>query len=470
MNQKNQVFTPKNVALNMLNIVGYNEKVYGKKVLEDSFGKGDILLLIVKRYIEVCLKDKYSLEEIRKGLEKDIYGVELNTELFNKCIKRLNELTLKYSLKPVKWKLYNGDSLQFNWKIKFDFIISNPPYIKYHELPVEERMYLRSTYESCNDGNFDYYYAFIENGLRLLSETGKMVYLIPNNLFKNVYAKKLREIIKKNIVHIFNYQNEEIFKGKSISPSIIMLENSSEQKCIKYQSNVNSNSILIDKASLGEKWILNDSWTEVNISRKIRFGDYFSAAMSVATLYNKAFILSEIEDIGDYYKFGNNILEKEIIRKAASPKGLGKNKEEYIIFPYYYEEGKLFRFNEEDFTKRFPNIVNYLKKYEKELSKRRISKNVKWFEYGRTQALNAINQPKLLLSTVITKKVKVYDLDSLTVPYTGIFITAKAEKNLNEAKEILESQEFMNYINLIGTNTTPNCFRITSKDIENFPL
>ena len=46
-----QVFTPHNIVVEILNQVGYIEKLYGKKVLENSCGDGAFLVEIVDRYI-----------------------------------------------------------------------------------------------------------------------------------------------------------------------------------------------------------------------------------------------------------------------------------------------------------------------------------------------------------------------------------------------------------------------------------
>ena len=48
---KCQIFTPNSIANKMLDLAGYNKSIFGKKVLENSCGDGQILSEIVKRYI-----------------------------------------------------------------------------------------------------------------------------------------------------------------------------------------------------------------------------------------------------------------------------------------------------------------------------------------------------------------------------------------------------------------------------------
>ncbi|MGB8451902.1 MAG: hypothetical protein WCD89_06170 [Anaerocolumna sp.] len=78
MNKKCQVFTPKHITLKMLEIAGYKQELFGKKILENSCGDGQILMSIVGRYIESALQENRTLNQIKKGLENDVVGVELS--------------------------------------------------------------------------------------------------------------------------------------------------------------------------------------------------------------------------------------------------------------------------------------------------------------------------------------------------------------------------------------------------------
>lgn len=48
MNKKCQIFTPENYVIELLDSVGYTENLYGKKILENSCGDGNILAIIVQ--------------------------------------------------------------------------------------------------------------------------------------------------------------------------------------------------------------------------------------------------------------------------------------------------------------------------------------------------------------------------------------------------------------------------------------
>ena len=194
-----------------------------------------------------------------------------------------------------------------------------------------------------------------------------------------------------------------------------------------------------------------------------RFGDYFKVSNSIATLFNKAYVINSEDEI--FY----NKVEKKIIKNAVSPKSIELNKKEKIIFPYYYNSSNtLVRIDQETFSKKFPCVKKHLSKFINELNNRKSDKNIQWFEYGRSQALNDMNKPKILLSIIITEKVKLYILPKDVIPYSGIYIIPKKDMTLEMAKEILESKEFLEYIKSVGINASGNSYRITSKDISNY--
>lgn len=468
MNKKCQVFTPYEKVIELLDKVDYIENLYGKKVIENACGDGNILKVIVERYIQDSLKRNMDLSTIKVGLENDIYGAEIDKEHHKSCITNLSNIAQKYNIYNVSWKILNTDILRENLKMKFDYVIGNPPYIKYRDLDEKTRIYLKKNYQVCKEGKFDYCYAFIEASIKCLNATGKLAYLIPNSIFKNVFGQRLREYMIPYLTQIYDYTTEKLFSVIT-SSAIIILDKGNKQEYIEYYDVVNKNFYDIDKAMLGNKWNFYGYINEIEDgTTKVKFSDYFTASISVATLLNKAFVLKDFEKNGDYIYSNGFKIEKEITRETASPRSLSYGKNERIIFPYEYLNGNLTRYKENEFKQKYPETVKYLKSFLNELNERKSDKSCNWYEYGRSQALAHLNQKKLLLSTVITKEVKVYELDSDTIPYSGIYITSKGELPLTIAKNILQSEEFFNYIKGIGINASGISLRITPADINNY--
>ena len=205
-----QVPTPPKYVNELLDYIGYTHNLYDKSVLENSCGEGNILKEIVRRYITCSLEEGYNKEQIVNGLENRITGYDIDPKCVNKCIEMLNEFVQKYGLTNIQWNICRKDYLKCN-RGSYHFIISNPPYITYHDLSVEQRNFLKEKYITCKKGRFDYYYAFIEAGLRDLAKDGKLVYLIPYSVMRNKHAEKVRMLIKGYLKGIIDYKGIQLF-------------------------------------------------------------------------------------------------------------------------------------------------------------------------------------------------------------------------------------------------------------------
>jgi len=459
-----QIPTPIEYVRTMLDLAGYTENLYGKTILENSCGEGRILIEIVRRYIEDCRKNNYSDESIIKGIQKDIKAYEIDPQCVKKCIERLDDLAAEMNLEKIHWNIKTEDYLETGGE-SFDYIIGNPPYVTYHLLKEEERSQLKGKFESCLHGRFDYSYAFVEKSINSLNQQGVLVYLIPYSIFRNKFAHTLREMIKRDLISIIDYSGINVFGDVTASAAIIHLIKGSDGQTMIYRKGTDTEHTLIRKETLAEKWHF------IPKTSGKRFGDYYTVQNSVATLYNKAFLISEYEDDEAYVVVDGYKIEKAILRNAVSTKSCKKKDgKDRIIFPYRNHDGSYERITESDMEKNFPGALRYLGQFSANLDERDSSEGVLWYEYGRTQALSEIYGEKLIISMVITTKVTAYMADAESVPYAGYFIKAKNEQeyDLNFAKQLLEAPEFYEYVQNVGTPTTETSFRISVKDIENY--
>ena len=461
-----QIPTPQKYVQQMLDYVDYSKKLYGKKVLENSCGEGNILLEVVKRYIESAKSEKHSAEEIKNGLNKDIEAYEIDKECIEKCKNRLNKLAASYGIEGIEWNIKNNDFLKEDVQNRYDFIIGNPPYITYHDMDDSQREFLKKSFSTCNNGRFDYCYAFIEASLKTLKNRGKMVYLVPCSIMTNKFAGDLRVKLSKYITEIYDYRTIKIFSQALTSSVIIVCENLTNKSDLKYHL-VKENTIFeIERKKLTDaKW----SVTRDDNNIGVKFSDFFEVKNSVATLLNEAFIFKEYERRDDYYIIDEYKIEEELVKDAASIKSLSRGENSYkIIFPYRIEDGKRKDYSENEFEDRFPGAVRYLKQFKDKLKKRKKDKNTLWFQYGRSQAITSVTGNKLIIPMVITKEVHVYEVGENAVPYAGYFIKCRENSRLGlqDAKKILESKDFYDYVKICGTPTTATSYRISVNDIK----
>lgn len=314
-----QIFTPGKYVDVLLDNAGFDTNIFGENILENSFGNGNVLVEIVRRYIEDGKKQLKSLEEIKKSMENNIYGFEIDEKCINTTKLKLDELAKKFKIFNVKWKLYKQDYLLTNLKVKFAYILGNPPYIKYRDLDKDSRAFLKDRFQSCRRGKFDYCYPFIEKSISELSESGRLAYILPNSIFKNVFAEDLRSIMRPYLTLIKDYKDIRIFDDALTSSVMLFLDKKSHDiSSFLYRNEKKNEEIQLNKNLLDSKWIFVNNKP---LHRKKRFGDNFNIANTIATQYNKAFIISDYIDQDDkYIMIGNHLVEKELLRPTGSPK------------------------------------------------------------------------------------------------------------------------------------------------------
>ena len=107
-----QVQTPDEFVLKMLDYIDYKHELYGKSVLENSCGKGNILIRIVERYIADAKSNEIPEALIIKGLEKDITGYEIDDSSICECKKKLDKVAERFGLFNVKWNILKYNYLK----------------------------------------------------------------------------------------------------------------------------------------------------------------------------------------------------------------------------------------------------------------------------------------------------------------------------------------------------------------------
>lgn len=463
---KHQVFTPEKIVKKMINIAdkSANKKIYNCCILENSCGNGNVLTMIVEKFIDEAILDNIEIRQIKVLLQKNIHAYEIDKQLLNDCKKRLNTICKKHQIKNIKWDIKNIDFLKDDSETLYDIIIGNPPYISYLDMPIDKRELLRNNFNSCSIGKFDYSYAFIEKSYNLLNGNGSLIYLVPSNWFKNVSAKALRSLLIDDLNEIIDFQKQRIFSDVLVSTSIVHIIKGCNKQHFKYRCKSKNISKTINKDIIEDKWIFKKT-----VDHKIVFQENFDVFVTIATLSNNIFVLSNGQVEGRYFLYKNHRIELEILKPAYSPKDKKYNcNNKRIIFPYKFKNGVLVHYTEEELQQLFPCAFEYLKENETKLSERDSDSNAKWFEYGRSQAISHMNKEMCIISSIISDETKAYVIETDEIPYSGICIVPKNNNTVQDILDIINTTEFRNYAQTIGVSVNGNSKRISPNDIKKY--
>jgi hypothetical protein len=295
---------------------------------------------------------------------------------------------------------------------------------------------------------------------------GRLAYVLPNSILKNVWAKDLRALLQAHVHTILDLKNQNVFEDVTLSPIILIVEKDTTSPNITFKCKDENITLAVPRVQLqADSWAFGNYITHA----QHRFGDYFTVSNSVATLLNKAFLIENYTILDDHFaEVQNYRIERSILRPAASIKASNRRLPPYIIFPYNFVGNQLHHYEEDTFLQLFPNAHRYLLSYKEQLDKRAADKNAKWFEYGRSQAISHVNNEKLIISNVISGHVKVVQADNQSIPYAGLYVVPTGHYTLAQAQAILERADFLDYVKQHGVPTTGNSYRISSKLVENY--
>ena len=336
------------------------------KILDPACGSGSFLIgsiNLLDSYYDKELKSYHNLPASKKLeiIKNNIYGVDLDERAIQiaKLSIYLKLLTLSakstkqpitetyYSLLPeLKSNIKNGNSLidnpnlagdkAFKWNEEFaeiinnggfDVVVGNPPYIDYRE--IYGNAFLKRAYYSTKiKEKYNILIVFIEKGLQLLKEDGRLGFIVASQFLASDFGKNLRELILKtcDIEQLIDVSNLKIFKDASTYPVIII---------IKKKKRPNPQN-LVKLAVIGkEDNLLNKKYKYTYIKQ-----EYFSYIINnifITSLTEKKFaLLKKIEK--DSYRL--NVLATELTW-GTSTSGYGKRKVSSDTYETLSNEQKL---------------------------------------------------------------------------------------------------------------------------------
>jgi len=97
------------------------------KILEPSLGEGAFIFGFIEKLLPLYPNSISRAQKVLMILERNIFGVEYDKELFGKFEKAVLD-EYKIDLDRVKHNFFVGDFFDYKAPVKFDYIIGNPPF------------------------------------------------------------------------------------------------------------------------------------------------------------------------------------------------------------------------------------------------------------------------------------------------------------------------------------------------------
>lgn len=211
-----QFFTPPEIAGLMAKWLLGNPNL--KNVLEPAFGLGIFSRSLLRHKSDLAIK----------GFEIDPVIFAKATALFS------NTQNIAIELK---------DYLNHDWQNKYDGIICNPPYFKFHDYDNKNAIKQLETQIACKLNGFTNLYAlFLLKSISQLNENGRAAYIVPSEFLNSDYGKlvKLHLLQSKTLRHIIVVHfDENVFSEALTTACILLLANDKQTESVQF-SNLDS--------------------------------------------------------------------------------------------------------------------------------------------------------------------------------------------------------------------------------------
>ncbi|HDD45434.1 MAG TPA: methyltransferase domain-containing protein [Candidatus Desulfofervidus auxilii] len=289
-----QFFTPPNIAEFM---VTWGLSEGGKNVLDPGVGTG------------IFLSKAFSL--LKKKKDFRLTGIDIDPILLNACFIRLKLLGVDIN----NLTLIKGDFLSWESEDKYDFVVCNPPYIKFHGFDRNIVIRIAREFGIQITRLTNIYTLFFVQTSKFIKDGGRIAFITPSEFLYTGYGQELKKFLIENFkieAFILVGLEKEVFENVMTTGLITLLkkekpEREHQVKFIRlddnYQQSLENLESLkyitkIHQHQLDpkEKWLTyfvkNNNFGNI-LHKLIPLSTIATVDRGIATGYNAFFTLSE---------------------------------------------------------------------------------------------------------------------------------------------------------------------------------
>jgi hypothetical protein len=316
----------------------------------------------------------------------------------------------------------------------FDCVIGNPPYIRIQALkewaPIEVEFY-KDRYKAASSGNYDIYVVFIEKGLSLLNEKGKLGFICPHKFFNAHYGAPLRKLLSegKHLAQVVHFGDQQVFDGATTYTCLLFLAKAGSKQLelervtdlAAWRGTGEATEGKIPAADItGSEWNFKvgagTGLFEKLAQMPVKLADvaariYQGPITSADTVYlfkdfaegkRKSTTKVLSPELDEWVEIESTILKPvvrsgSINRYSVQPTAL-------VLFPYEVKDCSARLLTPAEMRRDYPLAWDYVNRNKRLLESREKGefKDAEWYRFGRTQNLGMWEQPKLMVPYMVT--------------------------------------------------------------------
>lgn len=459
--QEGDVFTSPKVACHILDLIGYtsDKDLSQYNILEPSCGDGVFVIEIIHRIL--CSASIHDFDPY-PIIEKNIVCYDIDPEKVKNCHEKIAYTFPGYTFP----QFHTSDFLMDDIKEKFDFIVGNPPYVRYEKIPTETRALYKNKFLTFHY-RADLYVLFFEKTLQLLKPKGIHGFICANRWLKNEYGKKLRGYIANNfcLQYIVDLEKSNAFQEKVLAyPAITVISNEFPSATFQYMEITDIDQLEWRKWKVKNMSTTND-WSEMfcgisNLGSLLTIEEQsFHIGIGVATGADRIYISPDLK----------GLIEESRLIPAINARDLTGNKMnwngEYLLNPFD-EKGNLVD------LASYPRTQQYLESKKDILSCRHVAKKspTKWYRTIDKIKVGLQHAPKILIPDISGNSLLFIDEGGFYPLHNIYYITGEDIHQLKILCSILMSDFVKKQIQELSNNMNGGYARWQSQNLRKLKI
>lgn len=391
----------------------------------------------------------------------------------------------------------------------FDAVIGNPPYVRSINLkesnPVLWNLY-RSRYRSASEKEWDIYLIFVEKALELLSNNGKLGYILPNKFLNSQVGEQLRAVLSEgqHLERLVHFGAFQIFQNATTYTCLLFLNRSGNNQIevARYVGPVNKAGAVCPLPEGAPKlWQISevpatkltaDVWTfrasGGNLLEKLQqwpgLGSVAQIFQGTGTRADKVYLVEERGYDGDLIRIysvekdAEYLLEPHYLKPALRGRSIGRyeevGKDLLLIVPYEIINGKSVLVPPQKLRSLAPRTLEYLYECKSRLDERengRFKDQEGWYAYGYPRSMTKFDTIKIAMPDVCNRgKCWLEEMSHWLIDTAYGVMPTSDGTDLKYLLGILNSPLLTYFLKETGTALRGGYFRMKTAYLNPFPI
>jgi len=385
----------------------------------------------------------------------------------------------------------------------FNAVIGNPPYIRIQTMrdtAPDTVDYYKQRYTAASKGNYDIYVLFVERGLHLLNNDGRLGFILPHKFFNAQYGRALRQLCVqgRHLAHIVHFTDKQVFAGATTYTCLMFLTKSPKSTVdyVRVEDlqgwRVSNNA---QQADIPADRFTPDDWNITigpgadlfaTLSQMpVKLGDIAERmAQGIRTSANEVYVLDIVSESGTMITARSKQLDCEVKLERSSVSLFLQGREikpyrvlpsgKVVIIPYRYRDGTVVLIEEAEYRKGFPHAYEYLKMNKAMLEERENGRmrGSRWYGFVYPKNIDVMASKKILVPDIADRAAFALDEQgdyAFTSGY-GITLAANVGESPKYLLALLNSRVLDFYLKSISTPLRGGFFRYFTQYIGQLPI